>query len=203
MNVIIDKWFANPVWEIALDLDTSELIPYSYTLKKQNPGVNKSNKGGWHSPNLFGNEMNNLVAPPNVYLKLLDQINEALIIVHESLGLKISTPSYATESWIMINQPNSYNLRHLHPRSVFSGVYYLQVPEGDCGDIILYRENTMLSYLPPHIVEDWNDMTGGTATYKAKQGTLLIFPSWVEHSVTPNFTQQDRISISFNTNYNF
>jgi uncharacterized protein (TIGR02466 family) len=203
MNVIIDKWFANPVWEIALDLDTSELISYCYNLKEQNPGVNKSNKGGWHSPNLFGNEMNNLVAPPNVYLKLLDQINEALIIVHESMGLKISTPSYATESWIMINQPNSYNLRHLHPRSVFSGVYYLQVPEGDCGDIILYRENTMLSYLPPHIVEDWNDMTGGTATYKAKQGTLLIFPSWVEHSVTPNFTQQDRISISFNTNYNF
>jgi uncharacterized protein (TIGR02466 family) len=86
---------------------------------------------------------------------------------------------------------------------VFSGVYYVKVPEGDCGDIIFYRENIVLSYLPPHIVEDWNDMTSGTANYKAKQGTLLIFPSWVEHSVTANFTQEDRISISFNTNYDF
>jgi uncharacterized protein (TIGR02466 family) len=195
MNVTIDKWFANPIWEIPLEINNDEIKLYSYDLKDKNPGVNKSNKGGWQCANL--------VNPPTAYSQLLDQINEALIIVHQSMGLKTSTPSYVTESWININHPNSYNLRHLHPRSVFSGVYYVKVPIGDCGDIIFYRENMMLSYLPPQIVEDWNDMTSGTATYKAKQGTLLIFPSWVEHSVTPNFTQEDRISISFNTNYNF
>ena len=195
MNVTIDKWFANPIWEIPLDLDTRELIPYSYKLKEQNPGVSKSNKGGWQCANILN--------PPAAYTNLLDQIEQALVIVHESMGLKLNTPSYVTESWININNPNSYNLRHLHPRSLFSGVYYLQVPEGDCGDIIFYRDNIMLSYLPPNVVEVWNDMTSGTATYKAKQGTLLIFPSWLEHSVTPNFTQEDRLSISFNTNYNF
>ena len=64
MNVIIDKWFANPIWEIPLELDTSELIPYSYHLKDQNPGVSKSNKGGW--------QCSDIATPPESYTKLLD-----------------------------------------------------------------------------------------------------------------------------------
>jgi hypothetical protein len=90
MNVTIDKWFANPIWEIPLDLDTSELIPYFYNLKDKNPGVGKSNKGGW--------QCSDIVTPPESYTKLLDQIDRALIIVHQSLGLKTSTPSYVKES---------------------------------------------------------------------------------------------------------
>jgi uncharacterized protein (TIGR02466 family) len=86
---------------------------------------------------------------------------------------------------------------------LFSGVYYPKIPNGECGDLIFYRDHVMLSYLPSYIVEDWNDMTSGTTVYKARTGMLLIFPSWLEHSVTTNLTTEDRISISFNTNYDF
>ena len=82
-------------------------------------------------------------------------------------------------------------------------MYYPKVPKGECGDLIFYRDNLMLSYLPSYIVDEWNDLTSGTTTYIPKDSMLLIFPSWFEHSVTANLTNEDRISISFNTNYDF
>ena len=33
----------------------------------------------------------------------------------------------------------------------------------------------------------------------AKTNKLIIFPSWLEHGVEPNMSNEDRISLSFNT----
>jgi uncharacterized protein (TIGR02466 family) len=194
-NIILDKWFSDPIWETTLEVDNNKIIDYAYNLKSNNQGFQNSNRGGWQC-----SDINN---PPEEYIHLITSINKILVDVHKSMGLKSEYRSYIVGSWININSPQSYNLRHIHPRSLFSGVYYAKVPEGDCGDTIFYRDNIMLSYLPSYIVEKWTDITSGTATYKAKEGTLLIFPSWLEHSVTTNFTNEDRISISFNTNYDF
>ena len=57
-----------------------------------------------------------------------------------------------------------------------------------------------MSYLPDDIVAQWNEMTSGTVTKHPQECLLLVFPSWIEHSVTPNFTNEDRISLSFNSN---
>jgi uncharacterized protein (TIGR02466 family) len=194
-NLIIDKWFSNPVWETKLDLDNQEIVDYAYDLKSKKESVLKSNREGW--------QCSDIENPPESYLKLINFIDTILIDVHRTMGLKVEYPSYVASSWININPHGSYNLKHLHPRSVFSGVYYPKVPSGDCGDLMFYRDNLMLSYVPSYIVQDWNDMTSGTTTYKPKEGMLLIFPSWFEHSVTTNLTNEDRISISFNTNYDF
>jgi uncharacterized protein (TIGR02466 family) len=195
-NLILDRWFSNPVWESELsDIDNQSIIDYAYNLQKSKPGILKSNREGW--------QCSDLKNPPPSYLKLIDTINKMLLSVHQSMGLKVEFPSYIQGSWINVNPPNSYNLRHLHPRSLFSGVYYLKIPSGDSGDLIFYRDHVVLSYLPSYIVEEWNDMTSGMATYKPKTNMLLIFPSWLEHSVTANLTDDDRISISFNTNYDF
>jgi len=194
-DLIIDKWFANPVWEAHLDIDNNEIIEYAYDLKSKKAGVIKSNKEGWQCADIEN--------PPKAYLTLIESINNILIDVHKTMGLKVEYPSYVKDSWLNVNPPGSYNLRHLHPRSVFSGVYYPKVPKGECGDLIFYRDNLMLSYLPSYIVNEWNDLTSGTTTYIPKDSMLLIFPSWFEHSVTANLTNEDRISISFNTNYDF
>jgi len=194
--MIANKWFGTPVWETVLDnIDNEAIIEYAYNLKANKPGTTKSNRGGWQCYDIEN--------PNQAYLNLINVCNNLVMDVHLSMGLKENFPSYIEGSWININPPQSFNLKHLHPRSLFSGVYYACVPEGDCGDIIFHRDNLPLSYIPDYIVEEWNDLTSGTATYKIQTGMLLIFPSWFEHSVSPNFTNQDRISIAFNTNYNF
>lgn len=194
-EIFVDKWFSTPIWETEIIVDNPGLIHWAYELKNTNPGVQKSNKGGWQCADLSN--------PPISFLNLLEKINEVLIDVHLSMGLKPEYKSYVNESWLNINPPKTYNSKHLHPRSLFSGVYYISVPEGDCGQIIFERDPLMLSYLPSYVVKHWNDMTSGTAAYSPKQGKLLIFPSWLMHWVEANNTENDRISLSFNTNYEF
>lgn len=194
-NIFVDKWFSTPIWETNIDLNNDELTSWAYSLKEKFPGVNKSNKGGWQSADL--------IEPPNSYFILIDSINSVLTNVHASMGLKTSYKSLVKESWLNINPPMSYNTKHLHPRSLFSGVYYISVPEGNCGQITFEREPLMLSYLPNYVVETWNDMTSGTASYNPVAGKLIIFPSWLTHWVEPNLTSSNRISLSFNTNYEF
>jgi uncharacterized protein (TIGR02466 family) len=194
-EIFVDKWFATPIWETQLNLNNAELTSWAYRLKENHPGVQKSNKGGWQCANLDN--------PPQSFIDLKTTVNEILIDVHKSMGLKLNYKSYITESWLNINPPNSFNTKHLHPRSLFSGVYYTSVPEGDAGQIIFEREPLMLSYLPNYVVDAWNDMTSGTAGYQPKTGKLLIFPSWLLHYVEPNNTASDRVSIAFNTNYDF
>lgn len=194
--MIANKWFGNPVWETLLDnIDNDGIVEYAYDLKNRKPGLSKSSRGGW--------QCSDIENPNEAYVNLMRLCDQAIMQVHLSMGLKEEFPSYIEGSWININPPQSYNIKHLHPRSLFSGVYYAQVPDGDCGNLIFHRDNLVLSYIPDYIVEDWNDLTSGTATYKIQTGMLLIFPSWFEHSVSPNFTGKDRISIAFNTNYNF
>jgi uncharacterized protein (TIGR02466 family) len=191
MALSIDQWFTTPIWRTYLDIDVDPLIEYLYKLKERNSGYTVSNRKGWQSSELPG--------IPLAHDDVLYKINEVLVEVHKQMGLKIDTPSIITSHWYNINPPNSYNVKHLHPHSVFSGVMYLQVPDGDCGNIVFHRENMFKSYLPSYIVDKWNPMTSELVSYKPEKLMLIIFPSCVEHEVLENLTEQDRISFSFNT----
>lgn len=190
----MNQWFSNPIWETTLNLDNLELINFAYS------STLLENK---HEKNLSqgGHQYFNIENPPANYTLLLKEINEILFQIQKSVGFKINYRSFVKESWININIPNSYNMKHFHHRNMFSGVYYVKVPNGDCGDIIFYNNNLMTNYLPPYIVKEWNNLNSSTVSYKPKEGMLLIFPGWLEHSVTTNLTDQDRVSISFNANY--
>jgi uncharacterized protein (TIGR02466 family) len=191
-NIQTTEWFTSPIWKTYLDINSDEIISYVYDLKSRNAGRNKSNREGWQCEDLED-------APP-AHSKLIQKIDQCLIEVHKYMGLKLNMPSMVCQSWYNVNGPKSYNLKHLHCRSLFSGVFYLKVPDGEVGDIMFYRDNLFLSYLPDDLVRDWNQMTSGVAKYPPEKNMLLIFPSWLEHSVTPNYTLEDRISLSFNTN---
>ena len=47
--------------------------------------------------------------------------------------------------------------------------------------------------LPEH-----NEMTEPVHTIVPQEGDVLFFPGWLKHWVSPNTTELDRISISFN-----
>jgi uncharacterized protein (TIGR02466 family) len=191
MNLILNQWFTTPIWKTYLDIDVEPLITYLYKLKETDPGNVVSNRHGWQTSSLLG--------IPLAHEDLLYKINQTLVEVHKQMGLKSNTPSIVTSHWYNINFPGSYNLKHIHPHSVFSGVFYLQVPEKNSGDITFYRDNMFKSYLPHYIIDDWNVMTSEHVTYSPEKLMLLIFPSCIEHDVSENLTGQDRISFSFNT----
>jgi uncharacterized protein (TIGR02466 family) len=79
-----------------------------------------------------------------------------------------------------------------------SGVYYIDVPDENMGDIHFEREDDA-EYFLPRFMPGRNQITAVRASYKPKTGNGLIFPSWVKHSVDGNQSDKPRISMSFNT----
>lgn len=104
--------------------------------------------------------------------------------------------NYYFYSWVNINYPNTWNCKHNHifRGSFLSGVFYIKVPP-ESGNIIFHdpRSNVLLS------MEDmrYYDILP-YFEYTPKENELLLFPSWLEHEVSMNNSNEERISIAFN-----
>ncbi len=98
--------------------------------------------------------------------------------------------------WANVNGPHEYNMQHNHAPNHISGVYYVWVPEGS-GDIRFHDERTLRSVTEPNAVRD-SPLAYTSYTFRPTEGMLLLFPSWLDHIVGQNQSDDVRVSISFN-----
>jgi uncharacterized protein (TIGR02466 family) len=85
---------------------------------------------------------------------------------------------------------------HCHPNNFLSGVYYLRVHPG--ADTINFHDPRVQSrVVRPPVVELIAENTDQVVV-SVVDGTLLMFPAYLEHSVDANRSREERISISFN-----
>jgi uncharacterized protein (TIGR02466 family) len=103
-------------------------------------------------------------------------------------------------SWLQYNQPGSYFVRHDHYGALVSGVLYLEVPEKS-GDILFHNplEARRLSntFFERAKVEE-NEYNFSHVKYASTVGEMLMFESWLQHTVQQNHSTENRISVSFN-----
>ncbi len=91
------------------------------------------------------------------------------------------------------------NILHSHPNSHWSGVLYVQQPtevEGFSGMIEFVNPNQEGRELAKLLPKSGFD---NMIRIRPKTGQIVIFPSYVLHSVYPNSSNQDRITIAFNS----
>lgn len=101
-----------------------------------------------------------------------------------------------TGCWANLNSKSAIHRNHSHPNNFLSGVYYVQAPEG--ADTINFHDpRIQTGIIRPPVTELTNENTDQVVV-RVKQGMFLLFPSWLQHSVDPNQSDQTRISISFN-----
>jgi len=101
--------------------------------------------------------------------------------------LKMST------CWINIMPPKVHHSGHIHPLSVISGTYYLQIPPNSSPIRFEDPRLQMMMNSPPR-----RDPTALTFSVSPKAGQLVLFESWLRHEVPANTARTPRISISFN-----
>ena len=95
-----------------------------------------------------------------------------------------------THMWFNISHKHTSLLKHLHPGSIVSGVYY--VKSSPKNKILFYGKDSMV--LPPKTP---NRLSYESVTYECLQSRLLLFKSNLEHSA-PRQEEKEKISISFN-----
>ena len=133
-------------------------------------------------------------------------INQILLTSHTIFEeTKYDPNSYPilNNMWANISPTHGFNKTHIHPHSLWSGVYYLQTPD-NCGDIIFTDPRYSRAMFTPGLSEgeaDYSEMD--TYTFYARRYVLILFPSYLMHEVEPNGSTAERVSISFNINQAF
>ncbi len=102
------------------------------------------------------------------------------------------------QSWIVSQYKHEYNPWHTHSGD-FSGVIYLKVPE----DMENHFNQELKDHYPASGLIDFkygekSDMRSDTWLFHPKVGKMLVFPSWLNHTVYPFYCEGERRSMSFN-----
>ena len=101
-----------------------------------------------------------------------------------------------TGMWAIINTKGAFNEKHHHGNSALSAAYYVKA-EKDAGNIVFFDPRQANVFHHP-ISKAVNSINAQVQSITPKAGTLVLFPSYVEHKVNPNLSDEDRIVISFN-----
>ena len=186
MALTAEQWFPSVIWSGLLSgADNSALETYAYDRKQLDEGVQISNYLGWQSGPIRQDDNE---AFDVLVAAITEQVN--------GCAVQADIPELAIQNiWLNVNGPGSYNHLHNHAGSILSGVYYVKAtPEQ--GNIFFERGDNAEYFLPAMEKPDY--FTSTATTYKSMTDAIYIFPGWLKHSVQPNLTQDDRISISFN-----
>ena len=188
-------YFPHPIFHYKLDNyenHNKEYSQYIYDLQKEDSkGQKLSNVNGWHSP-FF-----DLSSREAVGYKFLMKIQPYIADVFKSYGWVFNPQKVKCSGmWAIINKKGNFNTEHIHPNSNLSGAYYVSAPK-NCGKFKVVNPHSISrDKFPPR--ENPNELNRLVAEHEIEDGDLLIFPSYLPHSVLPNQSDDDRIVISFN-----
>ena len=111
--------------------------------------------------------------------------------------LRISQEAFEiTGCWATVLAKGAIHKSHSHPNNFLSGVYYVRTHPG--ADTINFHDpRSQTGVIRPPVVELTAENTDQVVV-RVTNGTLLMFPSYLEHSVDTNVSAEERISISVN-----
>ena len=186
--MIIEKFFPTIVYGKDVELDNKQLAQDITNWSNQDKGINKTNYKGWHSKT-------DMATKPEYQLLITElMIMQKEIYEHEHLDRFARLGNM----WANINPPGGMNQPHLHPNSLFSGVYYVK-SNPQAGRLKIYDPRPGAQIVMPNRKEGkppkhlWRD-----ANIDPFPGRIIMFPAWLWHSVEPNQSNDIRISVSFN-----
>lgn len=158
-------------------------------LRSKHPGVRRSNRNAWHSPDRFGADN------PHVQWLLGSMsafAHRALAPFHDNWSHGVlKLPQY----WANVMGPGGWNAPHHHFPYNWSAVYYVSAatgtgPQND-------ELDGMIEFLNP---TPWHAMWGrrGNFAQRPQDGLALIFPASLVHFVHPHAHEELRVSVAFN-----
>ncbi|MDB4335712.1 2OG-Fe(II) oxygenase family protein [bacterium] len=190
INAEMNDLFSVPVAQCSLDINVKQMADECLEYSLVNPSLSKSNVGGYQS-----NDISKINS--SVFKEFFEQLKKEISRFENHTKCPKTSDSY---TWININGKKDYNVAHAHPKGIISGVFYVKVPENS-GEIILQHPGLQVleSYWSSYY-DEYTKYNSATWSFAPKENKLLLFPSWLLHSVEPNLSDEKRISISFNFN---
>lgn len=167
--------FSIPIWGFIFSeqkYQSRDYIDAILELEKTEPSAKKSNFGGYQTHD-------NLHKIPvfREFVTLLENIGSSCL-EHKVI---------VSNMWANINYKHCYNGAHIHAGDL-SGVFYLKVPPKS-GNLFLCN---------PAVRSDSRTLRIPNLPIVPENLACIMFPSWLEHYVGPNLSDDSRISLAFN-----
>lgn len=99
--------------------------------------------------------------------------------------------------WANLLKSGGQHSGHIHPNSIISGTFYVEVPAGS-GTIRFEDPRLPLMMSAPPRQKDAPEELRPFVTVDPRPGLLLLWESWLRHEVLPGTGRGERLSISFN-----
>jgi len=118
----------------------------------------------------------------------------------ESLGYKNKEWVFS-QTWVSHKHPGQQHAQHTHPNSIISAVFFYGEMGDDTSKIIFHQPSlhSKVDTIQIHTKQEekyaWRS---AGISFDFQPGTLLIFPSFLPHSVPENKTRLVRKSLSMN-----
>ena len=187
---MIESWFSTPIYFNFAEPQIKKEIEEEYFLIEKEILTNLK-KESWGDNIDSTYDLNaNLFKKFNL-TKLESYVNQSVLLFLKELQFEASKIKHLN-SWVNYSLKYNYQNQHQHMPAKVSGVYYIKSNEKD-GNL---RIHSPIKHLPD--LEKAKNLSSNIIEYVPKSGKIILFPSWVEHSVRPNMTEDTRISISFN-----
>ncbi|MFG6593586.1 TIGR02466 family protein [Sulfitobacter sp. 1A13368] len=102
--------------------------------------------------------------------------------------------------WLNILPEGGIHTSHIHPHSVISGTTYVTMPEG--ASAIRFEDPRLpMMMAAPGRAKDAREELRPFIYVAPNAGDVLLWESWLRHEVPMNMIEEDRVSVSFNYNW--
>jgi uncharacterized protein (TIGR02466 family) len=147
-------------------------------------------------PNNVSKNQNILDLPGLENLKIFcqDAINR-----YASEVCKVTDEFYITNSWATKNLNSVEHHRHTHPNSIFSGVFYFHADKNSSPMTVHYKSPIFKNFSLEYHYSGYSVFNSNDWSFPVRTGTLIIFPSWLEHGSPKNESTSPRQLIGFNS----
>lgn len=153
-----------------------------------------------HINNGFRTKDNYLLNNKNLKNLKKEVQNELNNFVYNQLKIKNNFKFMMLNSWGMKHIKNDWAQSHYHSNSFISGVVYLKTNK-DSGYFSFNKSsgwNNISSNFLKFEYTEYTQENSDTWNILPEEGDIIFFPSFLEHSVSKNASDEDRYCCSFN-----
>ena len=187
------------------DYNKEVLVNTITNMKREIPSEHRSNLGGWQSPNIFDLDLS------EEYKEIIVEFTKILFQGIKQVELLWNfQPNFAPEIsslWFNWNEKGNFNVQHSHLGTGYSGAFYIKKRNDPTDGVIEFEDarRDALMWEVPRTLQHTAAPLNGEQFYYHKlypnEGDLLIFPSYLQHRVLENKSDDVRITSSFNFNW--
>lgn len=197
----IERLFATPLYRARLGLPAA----FNRDLARTCRAIAADDKAGqsWCRENGYAgytsySSLNDLPWRASVFETLTERLKPHLAAFARAAAFDLGGRRLELDSlWINILDAGGAHSGHIHPGSVVSGTYYVDVPKGASAIRFEDPRLAMMMAAPKRRAKAPRDLQP-FVYFAPAPGTVLLWESWLRHEVTPNAAKRPRISVSFN-----